>query len=64
METPDVSTFTEIKEIAILNEEEVSKKKLHRILRTLFIIFWMIFSLSIILFLFYQNGKSLYDQGN
>lgn len=46
------------------NEKELAQKKMHRTFRTIFIIIWILLSISVLLFLFYQNGKSLYAQGS
>lgn len=49
-------------EIEILPEITFNQK-LHTVARHLFLTLCVLLALSIVLFLIYQNGKSIYDKG-
>lgn len=64
MDTPlpneqPVQNTTEIEEIS----EDSSKLNIYPIIRHLFLIVCILLAISIILFLIYQNGKSIYVKG-
>lgn len=43
--------------------QALHKKNLYPIVRHIFLVACILASLAIIMFLFYQNGKSIYDNG-
>ena len=44
-------------------EEEVDRVNIYPVIRHLFLIIIILLTISIAIFLFYQNGKSIYDNG-
>lgn len=53
---------TEIVE-EVIEEGEVRELNLHKVFRHFILISCILLAISIIIFLIYQNGKSIYDQG-